>query len=205
MRQFFILAIFSASVGFRPVAFAGAARETSFKNRAVSTRNARTFTLNQAIQTALRQNPTVLNAIQEIQRTKGVIIQIRAEALPHVTPSGGFEGVDPNLRSSSSFASSSATPGTIGGASGGISGAAPAAAPTASPITGSGRGRASDLIYSIRVTGTQLIFNGTTWPAIRGSFFQRDSAYFSLRNIVDQVLPPVKTQFYQIVVDKALI
>jgi len=38
------------------------------------------FTLDQAIQTALRQNPTLLNAIQEIERTKGVIIEIRAQA-----------------------------------------------------------------------------------------------------------------------------
>jgi outer membrane protein TolC len=205
MRQFFILAIFSASVGFRPVAFAGAARETSSKSRAVSTSNARTFTLDQAIQTALRQNPTVLNAIQEIQRTKGVIIQIRAEALPHITPSGSFEWIDPNLRSSSSFLSSSTTGGITGGTTGGISGGAAAAAPTATPTVGFGGGQSSDLIYSIRVTGTQLVFNGTTWPSIRGTFFQRDSAYFSLRNTVDLVLATVKTQFYQIVVDKLLI
>jgi outer membrane protein TolC len=209
MRQFFILAILSASVGFRPLAIAGADGETSSKNRATSASKARTFTLDQAIQTALRQNPTVLNAIQEIQRTKGVIIQIRAEALPHISPSGSFEWIDPNLSSSSRFVSSSTTGGTTGGSptggtTDGISGAAQAA-PTATPTVGFGRGQASDLIYSIRVTGTQLIFNGTTWPAIRGSFFQRDSAYFSLRNTVDLVLSTVKTQFYQIVVNKALI
>jgi len=205
MRRFFILTLLSASVAFRPLAFAGVAGEALSKNRTTSASRARTFTLDQAIQSALRQNPSILNAIQEIERTKGVIIQIRAEALPHISPSGSFEWIDPNLRSSSSFVSSGTTPGTTGGASGGISGAAPAAAPAATPITGFGRGRASDLIYSIRVTGTQLIFNGTTWPAIRGSFFQRDSAYFALRNTVDQVLATVKTQFYQIVVNKALI
>jgi outer membrane protein TolC len=55
------------------------------------------------------------------------------------------------------------------------------------------------------VTGTQLIFNGTSWPSIRGTFFQRDSAYFAFRNILDLVIATVKTQFYQVVVNKALI
>src|SRR6187399_3239452 len=38
------------------------------------------FTLNQAILTALRQNPTIQIARQEIERTKGLYIQVRAEA-----------------------------------------------------------------------------------------------------------------------------
>ncbi len=178
MRQFFILAVLSMSVAFQPLAFAGARGEAVSRNRAASATSARTFTLDQAIQTALRQNPTVLNAIQEIERTKGVIIQIRAEALPHISPSFTYQWTDPNLGSSGG--------GIVGGG-------------------GASRGLRSDLFYNIRVTGTQLIFNGTTWPAIRGTFFQRDSAYFSLRNTVDQTISTVKTQFYQIVVDKLLI
>src|SRR5207253_10103464 len=63
----------------------------------------------------------------------------------------------------------------------------------------------SDISYNISVLGTQLIFNGTTWPQIRGTFFQRDSAYFAFRNILDQLLATVKTQFYQIVVNRELI
>jgi len=39
-----------------------------------------TFTLNQAILTALQRNPALLNAEQEIKRTRGVIIQVRAQA-----------------------------------------------------------------------------------------------------------------------------
>ena len=45
----------------------------------------------------------------------------------------------------------------------------------------------SDVSYSISVIGTQLIFNGTTFNQIRGTFFQRDSAYFAFRNILDQL------------------
>jgi outer membrane protein TolC len=137
-----------------------------------------TFTLDQAILTALQQNPTLLNAEQEIKRTKGVIIQVRAQALPNIGSSAQFQWTDPHL-------------GTSGG---GIVGGASAA-----------QNLRSDLFYEIRVTGTQLIFNGTTFNQIRGTFFQRDSAYFAFRNTLDQLIATVKTQFYQIIVNRELV
>ena len=63
----------------------------------------------------------------------------------------------------------------------------------------------SDISYAISVTGTQLIFNGTTFNQIRGTFFQRDSAYFAFRNVLDQLIATVKTQFYQIIVNRDLV
>ena len=151
-----------------------------------SVRGERTFTLDQAIQTALQRNPTLVIAEHEIERTKGVIIQIRAQALPQITPNGTFQWTDPNLRGGGGFS-------TVGGGTGGSGGGG-------GFVTGE-----SDISYAIRVTGTQLIFNGTTLPAIRGTFFQRDSAYFAFRNTLDQLISIVKTQFYQVVVNKALI
>ncbi len=65
--------------------------------------------------------------------------------------------------------------------------------------------QSSDVSYAISVLGTQLIFNGTSWPQIRGTFFQRDSAYFAFKNILDQLIATVKTQFYQVVVNRELI
>ena len=59
--------------------------------------------------------------------------------------------------------------------------------------------------YNISVLGSQLIFNGTTFNQIRGTFFQRDSAYFAFRNVLDQLIATVKTQFYQIVVNRELV
>src|SRR6202008_1749474 len=63
----------------------------------------------------------------------------------------------------------------------------------------------TDVSYAISVLGSQLIFNGTSFPQIRGTFFQRDSAYFAFRNILDQLIATVKTQFYQIVVNRELV
>jgi outer membrane protein TolC len=175
-----------------------------------SSANVPTFTLNQAILTALQRNPDILRAEQEIRRTKGVIIEIRAQALPHITASAQFEWTDPNLRGARIFGETTST-GTSG--SGNFiespqsqvreaqSPAAAAAAPTPRVTTI----EASDISYNIAVLGRQLVFNGTTWPSIRSSFFQRDSAYFAFRNVLDQVIAIVKTQFYQVVVNRELI
>src|SRR5438477_9359121 len=56
------------------------------------------FTLNQAILTALRQNPSIQIARQEIERTKGLYIQMRAEALPQIGSTGTFQDTDPHLQ-----------------------------------------------------------------------------------------------------------
>src|SRR5438067_13872248 len=56
----------------------------------------RRITLNEAILTALQRNPTPLIAEQEIKRTQSLIIQIRAEVLPHIKASGEDELIDPN-------------------------------------------------------------------------------------------------------------
>ena len=189
-----------------------------------------TFTLDQAILTALQRNPDILRAEQEIKRTKGVIIQIRAQALPHITPSGTFEWTDPNLigarilggtgttttgptTTGATITGATATAATTTGTTlssslidsppSQVSNVQPPADPSPTPTIRSTE--LSDISYNISVLGTQLVFNGTTWPSIRGTFFQRDSAYFAFRNTLDQVIATVKTQFYQIVVNKALI
>ena len=172
-----------------------------------------TFTLDQAILTALQRNPTLLNAEQEIKRTRGVIIQVRAQVLPQVTARANFDWTDPNLvgaRILGTTTGTGTTPSSGAGAASLIESPPsqvrdiqiPLAAPTATPIRNV---QGSDISYAISVTGTQLIFNGTSWPQIRGSFFQRDSAYFAFRNILDQLIATVKTQFYQIVVNRELV
>ena len=79
-----------------------------------------TFTLDQAILTALQRNPTLLNAEQEIKRTKGVIIQVRAQALPQINANANFQWIDPNLIGARVFGNTSTT-----------SGFTPSTAPTA--------------------------------------------------------------------------
>src|SRR5436189_4197174 len=172
-----------------------------------------TFTLDQAILMALQQNPTLLNAEQEIKRTKGVIIQVRAQALPQVNANAEFEWIDPHLSGARIFGTNTSTGTTTGGGTtpGTSTGAASVVdSPRSqvadpSPTPGITAAEASDVSYNISVLGRQLIFNGTTFNQIRGTFFQRDSAYFAFRNTLDQLIATVKTQFYQIVVNRELI
>jgi outer membrane protein TolC len=192
--------------------------QTTSRSGTISGGKVPTFTLDQAVLTALQRNPTLLNAEQEIKRTKGVIIQVRAQALPQITARANFEWIDPNLSGARIFGNTtgtSTTPGTTtpGGAAASLMEALPsqvreiqvplaAASPTPVPITNVEQ---SDISYAISVTGTQLIFNGTTFNEIRGTFFQRDSAYFAFRNVLDQLIATVKTQFYQIIVNRELV
>lgn len=207
MRKYFVISGFAVAIlAAGPIARAGT------EGTSASAGSVRRFTLNQAILTALQRNPTLLIAEQEIKRTKGVIIEIRAQALPHITASGNWQWTDPNLNSAQ-ILQGTTTPGSTppGGAAASLVGsplsqvsdAQPLARPA--PTPGITNAELSDISYTISVLGTQLVFNGTTWPSIRGTFFQRDGAYFSFRNILDQLIAIVKTQFYLVVVNRELI
>src|SRR6266404_9957621 len=97
MRKFFLpLVIFVAFSILGQPSFGGSGGRSG--GGTTSAGKVPTFTVDQAILTALQRNPALLIAEQEIKRTKGVIIQVRAQALPHITASGTFEWIDPNLR-----------------------------------------------------------------------------------------------------------
>jgi outer membrane protein TolC len=118
-----------------------------------------------------------------------VIIQVRAQALPQIGPSFSWEWEDPNLRQNTNI--------PING---------PRPTPVGTPIgVGGIKNLRSDIIYQVNLTGTQEVVNYSNWRAIRGTFFQRDSAYFALRNTVDSTIATVKTEFYQVIVNRELI
>src|SRR6266567_2525419 len=211
MRKIVVFLGIFAQIGiFSGIAFGGS--ETRSGVGTGSTGRVPTFTLDQAILTALQRNPTLLNAEQEIKRTRGVIIQVRAQALPQINANANFQWTDPNLTGARVFGNTSSTTGVTPstGAASLMEGLpsqvgdvrTPLAAATPSPIQNV---EASDISYAISVTGTQLIFNGTTFNQIRGTFFQRDGAYFAFRNILDSLIATVKTQFYQIIVNRDLV
>jgi outer membrane protein len=216
MTRFFLSLGFAATfVTFGQPAFAGS--EGRYGSETTSGGKVPTFTLQQAILTALQRNPTLLNAEQEIKRSKGVIIQVRAQALPQINANANFQWTDPNLTGARILGTTTTTTGFTGASEAAASlmqglpsqiGEArtplAAAAATATPVPVRNV-ETSDVSYAISVTGTQLIFNGTTFNQIRGTFFQRDSAYFAFRNVLDSLIATVKTQFYQIIVNRELV
>src|SRR5215471_8480877 len=122
MRRFFLCLAIVATFGIpgRPSSAGTAGRSASETRSASGARTGGkipTFTLDQAILTALQQNPTLLNAEQEIKRTKGIIIQVRAQALPQITASGNFTWTDPHLVGARVLGGTTTgtTPGSTGG------------------------------------------------------------------------------------------
>src|SRR6478672_11198156 len=144
----------------------------------------RRFTLEQAIITALQQNPDILRARQEIERTKGLFIQLRAAAMPQILADARFQDLDPHLQHINA-------PSTLGGAETG--------------------GQAVNIVsaersYSLEISANQVIFSGGRVPGqISSASFQRDSSYYGFRNAIDQIIAIVRQQLYLVLLDRALI
>ena len=171
MRKFLLNALLVlTALAFLPHPLLLAGTEFVQMNRSVIPR----FTLDQAILTALQRNADIQRAREEIERTKGLYIALRAEALPRIDSTLSIQNTDPHLGSIST------------GSGGGLSGV-----PTQ---------------YSVSVQATQVVFaGGRIVSQIRSASFQRDSAYYGFRNVIDQVIQTVKQQFYQILLNRALV
>lgn len=138
------------------------------------------FTLNDAILTALQRNPDIQRARQEIERVKGVYLELRADALPRVDATGNYTDTDRHLNNFTGDG------GTGGGLNSGF--------------------ETVHRNYTIRLQATQIVFaGGRVVSQIRSADFQRDSAYFGFRDTIDQVIATVRTQFYQVLLNRALI
>ncbi|MEY2499178.1 MAG: hypothetical protein QOD12_2734 [Verrucomicrobiota bacterium] len=154
------------------------------------------YTLNDAILTALQRNPTIQIARQEIERTKGLYIQMRAEVLPQIAMTGTFQDVDPHLQVNHGAPSET--------------GATPTPVPTATPVGGSSTSLSSfsgvERSYNVRVQATQAIFTGgRIISQIRAADFTRDGSYYAFRNAIDLVVATVRQQFYLVLLNRALI
>jgi outer membrane protein TolC len=187
MRKFFLSALFFVSLlALVPSDGLFAGSDT----REVRSRVPR-FTLNQAILTALRQNPAIQIARQEIERTKGLYIQMRAEALPQIGSTGTFQDTDPHLQVDHG---------------GPVEGVTPTPTPGGTPGTTFSSFTGVERAYNVRIQATQVIFaGGRIISQIRAADFTRDSSYYSFRNAIDQVVATTRQQFYQVILNRGLI
>jgi outer membrane protein len=150
------------------------------------TSGVRRFTLEEAILTALQQNPDILRARQEIERTKGLYIEMRAGILPQIGATGRFQDLDPHITNISAGRITDPNDPTGGGGFS-ISGGA-------------------ERSYTVDLQATQVIFSGgRVISQIRSADFQRDSSYYAFRNGIDQIVSTVRQQFYQVLLNRALI
>lgn len=153
------------------------------------------MTLNDAVRIALKQNPNILNAIQQIRLTRGQLITVASQALPKIGISSGYsqsqESLTTNGRSSGNNTLEIPNPG--GGK------------PTILTL-GGGSQDVQNQTWNIQFQGSQVIFDGgATIAGIRAGTASYDAAFFALRSTVDNIVSQIITQFYQVVLNRALI
>ncbi len=142
----------------------------------------RALTLDAAVSLALRQNPDILKAIHEIERTRGQVIEVRAQALPSLTATASYSQYDPRL---------------IG--SGGTS---------ISTGTGSGTftGGSYDKSWQIALQVKQALYSGgKVRAALKIADLTEDASHQLLRETVATVVAKVRTQFYTALLNRELI
>ena len=175
------------------------------------------MTLNDAVQIALKQNPDILNAIQQIRLTRGQLIQVAAQAIPQLQITSSYNKQQEALVTNGSARTSElAGPITITDGSGrsvnsvaipNPNGGRPTVISLGGDGDGGGGGRDfQNQTWNIQFQATQLIFDGgATISGIKAGSAAYDSAFFSLRSIIDNVVSQVINQFYQVILNRALI
>jgi outer membrane protein TolC len=193
------------STGLLALSFSAFAASDTLRDREGVVPSSRRFTLNEAIQTALQRNPDILTARQEIRRTKGVQIEVLSQALPHLDATAAINYTDPSLQGGSGGTT------TITSTTGGQPTPVPSATPlpTATPgsvtVTTFSSPFVSDYSYNLNITASQLLYNGSVIPAIKGAGSAADASLFALRDTIDRVIALTRQQFYQVILNKALI
>ncbi|MBV9127420.1 MAG: TolC family protein [Verrucomicrobia bacterium] len=171
------------------------------------------LTLDRAISIAVQRNPDILRQLQEIQRYKGLYLEARADALPHLVFTGTFTETDRRLLtagSSASLASGGAS--TLGNGTLIDSTGQPLTTSTgqvfnlAQLFSGGSGISIPDKNYQIQLQATQFVFtSGRVTHQIRGAQFGEGAQYFALRETVDTTVLNVRTGFYQVLLNEALI
>lgn len=145
------------------------------------------LTLDEAVQFALSNNPDVLNAIEQIRLTQGQFISVRAQALPQLTATSSYTYEQQRL-------AGEPNPGFSLPLGNGQS------------LEFPGSGRPLNQFWNIQLGASQLLFDGgATISAIQAARFVEDSTYFSLRRSIDDTIANVKINFFQIILNRALI
>ncbi len=134
---------------------------------------AKKMNLEEVVDFALRHNPDVLRAIEQIRLTSGQLISVRSQILPQITATSSYQFLDQSL-------------------------AGPGANSLAPPP--------QNRFWNFQFGLSQLLFD--SGAAVSGIISARNveiSSYFQLRKVIDDTIAAVKINFYQIILNRALI
>jgi outer membrane protein len=139
------------------------------------------ITLAEAVNLALRQNPDVLRALREIERARGRVIEVRAQALPHLSLTSSYSEIDNRLTNSL------AGPGNQGANS------------MQNMFT-------QNKTWRISLEVRQVLYSGGRVSAsIEAEKLAQDALYFNLRDTLDKVVSQVRQQFSTVLATRGLI
>jgi outer membrane protein TolC len=166
------------------------------------------LTLDDAVQLSLKQSPTILTKIQELKRNKGLVFEAQAKLLPQVIGSGSYTQDDPGLVRTST-GGKGANLDLLGVPAGQsvVIGPGGTSNIVSIPINQllSGQQTATEN-WLVQIQVQQLLWDGgATIASRRAARINEDGAYYSLRDTIDSTVETVRTQFYTILLDKALI
>ena len=181
------------AVAFPTLNPAGFAAEAAGSRQAVTG----DLTLDRAVEIALQQNPNILKAIQQIQATRGQIIQVRGQALPQIAVNARYDQKDRALLEGRGL-----TGGNLGGGNTG-SGDGTVQGQDTSNVQASGANARS---WDVTIQATQVLYaGGQIRAALNLAKFTNDSSYFSLRDTVDNTIATVRQNFYSVLLNRELI
>lgn len=145
----------------------------------VIAKDAKRMNVDEVVQYALSHNPDVLTAIQNIQRASGNYINVRAGLLPKLNVLPAYTWLDPQIQNGQK-----------------PSGASSAGIPSVQV----------NQAWNINFQGTQLLYDGWKTPSLTDAAkLSEQIAYFQLRQTLDRVVADVVRQFYQVVLNRALV
>jgi len=129
------------------------------------------MTLEDAEKIALKQNPTILNAAQQIRLTQGQFVTVRAQAIPQLNLTSAYNQQGMDLA-----------------------------------MNGSVIKEGQNKTWNIQIAASQLIYDGgAVVSGIRGAIAGENSAFYSMRATIDSTIAQVKSNFFQVVLNRALI
>jgi outer membrane protein TolC len=183
------------------------------EHRAPAAFNYRTrpYTVDEAVQLALKQNPSILSQIQQLKAEKGLVFQAQSRLLPQLSVTSATYSqqaselvVGVSRRSAANvdlLAVPHGQPLVV------TDGTAANAIPVPlSSLSGSGSSNVALQTWNVTLTVTQLIYDGgATIASRRAARINEDAAYYTLRDTIDSVVQTVRTQFYQVLLNRALI
>ena len=144
----------------------------------VIAKNARKLTIDDCVQLTLEKNPQILTNIASIRQASGNYITVRAGLLPQFGISA------PNAYQYS-----------YGTVNQGVN-----------QISNRNRTEQAFSQWNIQLQGTQLLFDGWKTPSLTAAAkLSEQIAYFQLRQTIDATIATVIQQFYQVVLDRALV